>query len=82
MKFNQNYSSVFGREPDAMKAIEKSENEPSLEYLIQQWLERTPGLEASGFDFWSKYKAAVNEWLDSMKESAQVSGLCDTSMGS
>lgn len=73
MKFNQNYIGVFGRDVEAMKAIERSEQEMSLEELIQQWLERTPGLEANGFDFWSKYKHAVDEWLESQRQVARVS---------
>ncbi|KAG8260916.1 tryptophan 2,3-dioxygenase activity protein [Homalodisca vitripennis] len=56
-----------------MKAIERSESEMSLEQLIQQWLERTPGLEANGFDFWSKYKRAVDEWLEGQRLTAMES---------
>ena len=32
---------------------------------FQRWLERTPGLEGSetSFDFWAKYKRAVQQYL-------------------
>ncbi|XP_054262119.1 tryptophan 2,3-dioxygenase [Macrosteles quadrilineatus] len=73
VRFNQNYARVFGRDAEAMKAIERSEKEPSLEQLIQMWLERTPGLEVNGFDFWSKYKRAVEEWLEGQKFAAMES---------
>uniref|UniRef100_A0A1B6IK64 Tryptophan 2,3-dioxygenase n=1 Tax=Homalodisca liturata TaxID=320908 RepID=A0A1B6IK64_9HEMI len=73
VRFNQSYARVFGRDVEAMKAIERSESEMSLEQLIQQWLERTPGLEANGFDFWSKYKRAVDEWLEGQRLTAMES---------
>lgn len=75
MKFAQNYSRVFGNDDAVIKAIERSECEPSLEQLIQNWLERTPGLEENGFNFWSKYKRAVDEWLESQRFEAMVSYL-------
>jgi len=38
----------------------------------QGWLERTPGLEEDGFDFWRKYKKSVQNMLDTMKAEAEV----------
>jgi len=32
--------------------------------MLQRWLERTPGLSDSYFNFWQKYKDAVKRWLD------------------
>lgn len=55
-----------------MTAIEISEKEPSLTDLVQRWLERTPGLELEGFNFWGKYQKAVNVLLQEQIESAQV----------
>lgn len=55
-----------------MKAIEKSEIEPSLTELVQRWLERTPGLELEGFNFWGKYQKAVNVLLQEQTDLAQV----------
>lgn len=46
-----------------MTAIQKSESELSLAKLVESWLERTPGLEEDGFNFWGKYKKAVENLL-------------------
>ncbi|KAF2900582.1 hypothetical protein ILUMI_05605 [Ignelater luminosus] len=70
VKYNQQYSRVFGRDESAMKEIETSEQEPSLKVLVQRWLERTPGLELDGFDFWGKYQRAVEQLMDDQKKSA------------
>ncbi|XP_015603424.1 tryptophan 2,3-dioxygenase [Cephus cinctus] len=63
VKFNQSYTRVFGRDPRAIEAICRAEGEPSLSFLVQQWLARTPGLETDDFDFWGKYKKAVDRML-------------------
>lgn len=55
-----------------MSAIDISEKEPALTDLVQRWLERTPGLELEGFNFWGKYQKAVNVLLQEQIESAQV----------
>lgn len=55
-----------------MKAIEKSEKEPSLTKLVQRWLERTPGLELEGFNFWGKYQTAVTKLLEEQQSLAEV----------
>lgn len=55
-----------------MNAIDVSENEPSLMDLVQKWLERTPGLELQGFNFWGKYQKAVNVLLQEQTALAQV----------
>ncbi|KAK5644153.1 hypothetical protein RI129_007998 [Pyrocoelia pectoralis] len=70
VKYNQNYSNVFGSDQEAMKLIEKSESEPSLSLIVQRWLERTPGLEAKGFDFWGKFQRSVEKLLDEQKQMA------------
>ncbi|XP_021924784.1 tryptophan 2,3-dioxygenase [Zootermopsis nevadensis] len=72
VKYNQKYSCVFGNDPEAIKAIEKSENEPPLAHLVQRWLERTPGLEADGFNFWGKYKQAVETLLAKQRKTAEA----------
>lgn len=53
--------------------IEKSETEPSLADMIQRWLERTPGLETDGFNFWEKYENAVESLLDEQRVIIKVS---------
>ena len=72
VKYNQKYSHVFGSEPEAVEAIKRSENDPSLTELVQRWLERTPGLEMNGFNFWGKFKDSVEELLNVKEEQAKV----------
>lgn len=55
-----------------MRAIERSEKEPSLTDLVQRWLERTPGLEHDGFDFWGKYQKAVHVLIQEQITLTQV----------
>ncbi|XP_046394532.1 tryptophan 2,3-dioxygenase [Ischnura elegans] len=71
VKYNQNYRRVFGNDESAIAAIEKSESEPSLVELVQRWLERTPGLQVEGFDFWGKYRRAVIALLHQHKVKAK-----------
>ena len=33
-------------------------------YKLQRWLERTPGLEEDGFNFFAKFKVAASKWID------------------
>ncbi|KAG5848471.1 hypothetical protein ANANG_G00098800 [Anguilla anguilla] len=37
----------------------RSEKEPTLLQLVEKWLERTPGLETDGFNFWGKLKENI-----------------------
>lgn len=71
VKYNQNYTRVFGRDPKAIEEIKRSEEDPSLSCLIQRWLARTPGLESYDFDFWGKYKRAVERMLFEQEQTAQ-----------
>jgi tryptophan 2,3-dioxygenase len=71
VKYNQKYSHVFGSEPEAIEAIQKSEQDPSLSDLVQRWLERTPGLELDGFNFWGKFKDSVDNLLNEKEEQAK-----------
>lgn len=66
---------VFGDEPEVCKNIMKSEEEPSLQNLVSRWLERTPGLEEKGFNFWNKYKMAVDSILTQEYREAEVSSV-------
>ncbi|KAF7287825.1 hypothetical protein GWI33_000178 [Rhynchophorus ferrugineus] len=72
VKYNRNYTRVFGNDQEALKQIELSEVEPSLALLVERWLERTPGLEAEGFNFWGKYQKAVNLLLDEQRQIAMA----------
>lgn len=73
VKYNQRYSDAFGYNSKAIEAILDSEKEPSLQELIEKWLERTPGLEESGFNFWHKFQVSVENFLDEQEKSAKVS---------
>lgn len=73
VKYNQRYQDVFGDDPGAIEKIVESETEPSLCDLVQKWLERTPGLEEDGFNFWQKFETNVNDLLDQEETKAKVS---------
>ncbi|XP_004529546.1 tryptophan 2,3-dioxygenase [Ceratitis capitata] len=70
VKYNKKYSEAFSHEAAALEALEKSENEPSMLELIQKWLERTPGLEKDGFNFWAKFEASVEKFLAQQVQAA------------
>lgn len=63
LRVKYNYLKIFGRDPEAIEAIKRSEEEPSLSILVQSWLSRTPGLETHDFDFWGKYKRSTEKML-------------------
>ncbi|XP_060102588.1 tryptophan 2,3-dioxygenase [Heteronotia binoei] len=42
----------------------KSEQELTLLQLVEAWLERTPGLEPEGFNFWGKFEMNVLKGLE------------------
>ncbi|XP_034938098.1 tryptophan 2,3-dioxygenase [Chelonus insularis] len=70
-RYNQSYTKIFGNDPAAIEAIQKSETEPSLCHLVQNWLSRTPGLEQGEFDFWGKYQSAVEQMIAKQEIIAQ-----------
>jgi tryptophan 2,3-dioxygenase len=72
VKYNQKYTHVFQSEPGALDKIMKSEQDPSLSDLVQKWLERTPGLEEKGFNFWGKFEDAVEKLLNQKEEQAKL----------
>uniref|UniRef100_A0A8D0CK27 Tryptophan 2,3-dioxygenase n=1 Tax=Scleropages formosus TaxID=113540 RepID=A0A8D0CK27_SCLFO len=45
-----------------------SEQEPTLLHLVEKWLERTPGLEENGFNFWGKLQKNIEDGLRLEKE--------------
>nr|ADN78296.1 tryptophan oxygenase [Lygus lineolaris] len=73
VRFNQNYICVFGRDEQALENIARSEKEPSLAQLVERWLERTPGLEEDGFNFWGKYQENVKAMLQTYYSAAMAS---------
>ncbi|XP_027037760.1 tryptophan 2,3-dioxygenase-like isoform X1 [Pocillopora damicornis] len=66
----QDYSKAFDSQDG--KQLEESESTASLLELVQCWLERTPGLEEDGFDFWRKYKTSVQTMLETQKAEAEA----------
>jgi len=53
----------FLDEADA-ECVLKSENEPSLFDLLENWLERTPFLQMDEFNFWESYQSAVKDMVE------------------
>ena len=72
VRYNQCYTRVFGKDPKAVEAIKRSEEEPSLSSLVQAWLARTPGVEENCFDFWGRYRTSVDTMLAEQEETALV----------
>ena len=50
----------------------ETEEEDSLSFLIQKWLERTPGLEEDNFSFLEHYKSAVYTKIESDKNQIEL----------
>ncbi|XP_055040797.2 tryptophan 2,3-dioxygenase B [Misgurnus anguillicaudatus] len=55
----QHYRDNFHGEES--ESLLRSQEEPSLLRLVEKWLERTPGLEGDGFNFWGKLHANIEE---------------------
>ena len=60
---NSHYRSYLNKSDD--KAVKDSEDEKSLFYLLQKWLERTPFLSWGKTSFWDEYALAVKTMLNS-----------------
>lgn len=60
------YITVF-TDPTSIEIVLQSEKEPSLCDLVQKWLERTPGLEPNGFNFWKKFEEAVDAQIENLR---------------
>lgn len=73
VKYNQKYWEVFASDPQAVEKLAATESEPSLADMVQKWLERTPGLEVDGFNFWGKFQESVEKLLSDQEASANVS---------
>ncbi|EDS36892.1 tryptophan 2,3-dioxygenase [Culex quinquefasciatus] len=70
VKYNQKYWEVFASDPQAVEKLAATESEPSLADMVQKWLERTPGLEVDGFNFWGKFQESVEKLLSDQEASA------------
>ncbi|MAT40398.1 MAG: tryptophan 2,3-dioxygenase [Ectothiorhodospiraceae bacterium] len=62
-RYNNAKYHAYLSEEHKQRMIE-SESQPSLLDLVNRWLERTPFLDMSGYNFWDAYKQAVNAMLD------------------
>lgn len=55
--------------PDELQSLDREEKKPTLLGLVQQWLERTPGLEEDEFNFPLLYRKAVDKFLQAKMDS-------------
>ncbi len=55
--------------PEHQEILKQAEQEPSVLRLVERWLERIPFLDFQGFDFWKAYQQAVNEMLETDRQS-------------
>lgn len=69
--YGKNYYIKVFEDPEAIETVSRSEKEPSLLDLVDAWLQRTPGLEEDGFDFWSKYKEVIESTNEEIKCKAE-----------
>ncbi|XP_034356627.1 tryptophan 2,3-dioxygenase isoform X1 [Arvicanthis niloticus] len=58
----KHYRDNFGEDYNAL--LLKSEQEQTLLQLVEAWLERTPGLEPHGFNFWGKFEENILKGLE------------------
>ena len=70
--YGKNYYLKIFEDTRVIETIQRSEDELSLCELLQNWLERTPGLEVDGFNFWQKYRTVVNGMLNELRECAEL----------
>lgn len=66
------YQDAFKDDAKNFELITASEREPTLSDLVEKWLERTPGLEEDGFNFWQKFQDNVSDLLDDEENKAKV----------
>lgn len=70
--YGKNYYLKIFEDPTVIDTIKKAEEELSLCELLQIWLERTPGLESSDFNFWEQYKQVVTDMLEQSRKEAEA----------
>ncbi|XP_004638770.1 tryptophan 2,3-dioxygenase [Octodon degus] len=58
----RHYRDSFNGQENEM--LLRSEREKTLLQLVEAWLERTPGLEPQGFNFWGKFEKNVIQGLE------------------
>jgi len=68
---NAHYASVFDQ--DQQEELKELEAGGTMCDLIEEWLERTPFLEFSGFSFLEKYKEAVQRMIEREESAIRAS---------
>ncbi|XP_057706371.1 tryptophan 2,3-dioxygenase A isoform X2 [Corythoichthys intestinalis] len=69
----QHYRDIFkGQDSELLLTTEQ---EPSLLKLVEEWLERTPGLETDGFNFWESLE--INIFNGIHKEEQNIEQMSD-----
>ena len=63
LKFSKEPYDSFLNKKDK-KDVKTAENQKSLFYYLERWLERTPFLESGSFNFWEEYRNSVNQMLE------------------
>lgn len=71
LQYNSQPYTAFVGDADKKK-LESVEQERSLSELVETWLERTPFLQAKGFDFWKSYRESVHALFESDREIVQT----------
>lgn len=71
VQYNQtSYKNAFPNSHEQME-LTNSLEEPTLLMVIERWLERTPGLGDSMFNFWEEYKQAVAVYIQYLQSNAE-----------
>ncbi|XP_012732379.2 tryptophan 2,3-dioxygenase A [Fundulus heteroclitus] len=60
--YNRRHYKDFFKGHESEMLLE-TEQEPTLLKLVEEWLERTPGLEVDGFNFWERLRINIFEGL-------------------
>jgi len=71
VKTKSDYSAPYRDHPELMSQIRDSEEQPSLAALVERWLERTPGINSRGFNFWERFQKAVQQMLRDEVQAAE-----------
>eukprot|EP00112_Aurelia_sp_Birch-Aquarium-sp1_P019914 Seg5021.1 transcript_id=Seg5021.1/GoldUCD/mRNA.D3Y31 product="Tryptophan 2 3-dioxygenase" protein_id=Seg5021.1/GoldUCD/D3Y31 len=72
---NEDYKEIFNgveRSSEIQSLIQESETSPSLFEVVEKWLERTPGLENGGFNFWEKFTKSFEHWMEDRKKAIEL----------
>lgn len=64
IKYNQQHYKKAFSDPASKAALDASISEPSLFKVVEAWLERTPGIESSDFNFWEQYQISAHRWIE------------------